>query len=194
MDYLDFINPQRKNGTWFTVQRNGTILGKFLGEKKSQYGKMYINFLDPPDILVGDIICDEKINVRYKTIDIQTKEDPAKYFLKNHYEFFHVFVENLAESNISSYNINANGSVVAINSTISSPITISSLQQQFESCLPEDKEIAHELIKTLKEIDRNKKPIKRNALQRFGDFLIKYSPIAICVGQFIVQMLSVTQK
>lgn len=191
MDYFDVINPQRKNGNWFSIQRNGISIGKFLGEKKMQYGRMYINFLDTPDVLVGDVVCEENTNARYRVLDIQTKENPAKQFLKNHYEFFHVFVENLTKINTPSYNINANGSVIAINSTINAPITISSLQQQIDSCLPEDKDLAHELIKTLTEIEKSKKPIKRNALQKFGDFFIKYSPIAVSVGQLLLQILSV---
>lgn len=192
MDYLNFASPQQKNNTWFSIQRNGTNIGRFLGDKKLQYGKTYINFPDSPEIIVGDIVCEEKTNARYKVIDIQAKEDPAKQFLRNHYEFFHVFVENLDEIKTPSYNINANGSVVSINSTINSPISISSLQQQIDNCLPEDKELAHELVQALKEIEQSKKPIKRNALQKFGDFLVKYSPIAVSVGQIIVQILSAT--
>lgn len=193
MDYLDLVNPNRRGGTMFSVQRSGVDVSKFLARKINQNGKTIIDCIDIPDVLVGDTVFEVSTHASYKVIDIIFKDDSKKSFSKNHYEFFHLLVENLAETVTNGTTITATNSVVALNSNINAPITISSLQQQIESCLPEDKSLGHELIAALKEIELSKKPIKRNALQKFGDFLVKYSPIAIGVGQILVQLLTVAQ-
>lgn len=191
MDALDFFNPERKGGTMFSVLRNGNKLGSYLGKKVIQQGKTFINFLDVPNVVFGDTIFEEKTQVRYKVIDIQSERDSAKYFLPNPYRFFHVFVEILSETQPSNYNINANnGSVVTINSTVTAPITISHLQNQIDNCNPIDKETALELIEVLKGIEQSQQPIKKGILQKFGDFFAKYTPIALNVGQFLIQLLT----
>lgn len=190
MDYLDIVDPKRIGGTIFSVQRNGEKISEFLAKKINQCGKTIIDCIDTPDVLVGDDVFEESTHALYKVIDIIRQEDPAKYFLTNHYKFFHLYVENKDERKPQRTTITATNSVININSSINAPITISSLQQQIEGCSPEDKAIGYELIAILKEIQQSKKPIKRNALQKFGDFLAKYSPIAIGIGQILVQVLA----
>lgn len=195
IDALDLINPKMKKALSYKVVHNNIEYGPYYGIRLDIYGKAVINFLNTPEELqMGDYIIETKTASKYIVTDIDYKNDPCKYFLKDHYVYYHVYIIPECEQSLSNtiYNINAQQSVVTLNSqNVTITANFSDLQNIIDNhCAQEDKLLGYELLLILKNIQSSQKPIKRNFLQKFGDFLSKYSSIAIAVGQILIKLFT----
>ena len=196
MDALDLMNPKAKNALSYMVTHNDVECGPYLGKRLNNQGKDIIDFINiPENIQTGDHITETQTKSKYIVTDIDFKNNPCKSFLKNHYAYYHVYIIPKIQqtlSNGNTYNITAQQSIVTLNSqNVAITANFTDLQSSIDKeCTQEDKIIGYELLSLLKNMQKLQKPIKRNFLQKFGDFLSKYSSIAIAVGQILVQLFT----
>lgn len=195
-DSLDLMSPKFHSSSVYYVFRNGVQISsnlrgiEFIGIKKYYQGKLVIDFYEKQNILVGDSILEVDTKVKYIVTDIEMKSN-QKSFIPDQLEYFYAFIVNEFEYNQNkSINIVAgDSSIVSVNSQNVIMNNYSSITQLIETCSPEDQAIGYELIEVLKNME-NKDSIKKNSLQKFSDFLLKYSPIAIAVGQLLVSIFT----
>lgn len=192
MDIIDVMSGKFANAINFTVIRNGETIGSFLGNKVDKNNRKAIDFIHLVNVRVGDILIEEDTETRYQVVNLEKDINPAKHMFKDNLDHFFAYIITDFEKDkfATNYNISAHSSVIAINSNnISATIGITDFQKLIDDCAPEDRIIGYELLKIIKDLTENKEPIKRKSLSKFGDFLAKYSPVAIGLGQILISIL-----
>lgn len=181
-----------KNTTPFSVLRNNNIVSKCAGIKDRYSRTKTIKFFNRVDIKANDILQDDTTNVKYLVQDIKAFHQIGTGYGASSPQNIVVSVK-IVNSTINvpqnPLNITATNSIISVNSqNVSGTINVTDIEKLTQQCKEEDQEIAKELIAALNELINNKKPVKRGALSKFGDFLAKYTPIATSVAQLLLSI------
>lgn len=177
----------------FEIFRGEVFIGEFAGEFCSGR-EPYINFYDKHDILQNDYVIDKITKSKYVVTkifcDVLPGLDGFYRGVKNQKFYVYYSTEKKQIGNIIFNIENATNSIIGTQATATLTIyNYDTLQQEIEKCEHKDKPMLYELLNTLKEIEKDFKPIKKGKLAKFGDLMVKYSPIAIGVGQILVSIL-----
>lgn len=173
----------------FKIERSGTIIGEFKGERGSENGRHFVDFFKKVDILQNDVLIDIQTNMRYSVMDMVFKTPqriPYDGGLKD--ISFKVFYT--PESNIKyEPSVYINNSIVASPNSSLNINSYNTIENEVEKCSKEDKELLKELLNVLKEYDLGKKKPEKGGLKKFESVILKYAPIALSLGQFLTQLL-----
>ncbi len=181
-----------RNTTEFSVLRNNNLVSKYSGLKDNSSPTKIIRFFNHVDIKANDILQDDATNVKYLVQDIKAFHKMGAGYGNSSPKNVVVSVK-IVNSTINipqnPLNITATNSIIAVNSqNVSGSINVTDIENLTQNCDEEDREIAKELIATLKELVNAQKPLKRGALSKFGDFLTKYTPVATGVAQLLLSI------
>lgn len=186
---LSAYPPIRYNNYEFF--RDGKPIGAYRGVLIKDK-KPYIDFPQKLDIAYGDEIHLPNNPCKFFVVDIDyIYPESIRHSQIHHFNVYYVPEHQFKRNSQPIFNIGTiNNSIVGTQTNASININhFEQLKIEIEKCAVDDKPLLYELYNTLKEISNNTKPIKRNALQKFGDLFVKYSPIALAVGQLLVDIL-----
>lgn len=148
------------NEKLFTIYRNNVLISTISGHISDDH--KFIDFHKLVDVKQSDIIVSKETEVKYFVTDIHCYGLDRFVGLNNMHYYAYISPVPIQKNHFST------------------------LLREIEQCSKEDRAILLEMAEYLKKIAENSEPTPKGALKKFSDVISKYSPIALQVGQILL--------